>query len=210
MNIAPLDITNKAQFDDFYAIYCVSFPLSEQKPYEELLRMGRLPSYTIFTVRIDEETLGFCIMFHTTEIDFYLLEYMAIDVQKRSLGLGSKLFLTALEYLVQEHGLKPLLIEIDSPEKPSHEQNIREKREQFYRKLGARKIDSLDYILPLKSDEPPPPMELLVYHPNLAHISREELKCWLEILYTNVYGCDKNDARIEAMLKDTPPILNLI
>ncbi len=210
MHIVPLDTTNKAQFDDFYAIYCASFPLSEQKSYEELLRMGSSSFYTIFTAQYDEQTLGFCILFHDTNVDFYLLEYMAIDTQKRSLGLGSKLLLASTEVLIKRYGLKPLLIEIDSPEKPSDEQHIREKREQFYRKQGARKIDPFDYILPLNSDEAPPPMELLVYHPTLTHISKENLKRWLEILYTNVYGCDKNDARIEAMLKDTPPILNLI
>jgi ribosomal protein S18 acetylase RimI-like enzyme len=210
MRIAPLEINDRTRFDAFYAIYRVSFPLSEQKPYEELLRMGSLASYTIFTAQFDEEILGFCIMFHDGEVDFYLLEYMAVDVQKRSLGLGSKLFLASLEYLVQQHGLKPLLIEIDSPEKPSNEQYIREKREQFYRKLGCKKIDPFDYILPLNSNEPPPPMELLVYHPHLTELSKEHLKQWLKILYTNVYGCNKNDIRIEAMLEHTPPILNLI
>jgi GNAT superfamily N-acetyltransferase len=210
MHIAPLDIKDKARFDAFYAIYRVSFPLSEQKSYEELLRMGSLASYTIFTAQNDEEILGFCIMFHEHEVDFYLLEYMAIDAQKRSLGLGSKLFRTSIQHLIHTYGLKPLVIEIDSPEKPSDEQHIREKREQFYRKQGARKIDSFDYILPLKSDETPPPMELLVYHPSLTHISKEQLRCWLEALYANVYGCDKDDVRIAVMLKNTPPILDLI
>jgi len=210
MHIAPLEINDRARFDAFYAIYRVSFPLSEQKSYEELLRMGSLASYTIFTAQNNEEILGFCIMFHDSEVDFYLLEYMAIDAQKRSLGLGSKLFLASIDSLVQQHGLKPLVIEIDSPEEPSPEQHIREKREQFYRKLGCKKIDPFDYILPLKSDEAPPPMELLIYHPTLAHLFKEDLRCWLETLYTKVYGCDKNDARIAVMLKNTPPILNLI
>jgi GNAT superfamily N-acetyltransferase len=210
MHIAPLEINDRERFDAFYAIYRVSFPLSEQKSYEELLRMGSLASYTIFTAQNNEEILGFCIMFHDREVDFYLLEYMAIDAQKRSLGLGSKLFRTSTQHLIHAYGLKPLVIEIDSPEKPSDEQHTREKREQFYRKQGARKIDSFDYILPLKSDETPPPMELLVYHPSLTHISKEQLRCWLEALYANVYGCDKDDVRIAVMLKNTPPILDLI
>jgi GNAT superfamily N-acetyltransferase len=210
MHIAPLEINDRERFDAFYAIYRVSFPLSEQKSYGELLRMGSLASYTIFTAQNNEEILGFCIMFHDREVDFYLLEYMAIDAQKRSLGLGSKLFRTSMQHLIHTYGLKPLVIEIDSPEKPSDEQHTREKREQFYRKQGARKIDSFDYILPLKSDETPPPMELLVYHPSLTHISKEQLRCWLEALYSNVYGCDKDDVRIAVMLKNTPPILDLI
>jgi hypothetical protein len=210
MHIAPLEINDRARFDAFYAIYRVSFPLSEQKSYEELLRMGSLPSYTIFTAQNDEAILGFCIVFHDSEVDFYLLEYMAIDAQKRSLGLGSKLFLASIDSLVQQHGLKPLIIEIDSSKKPSPEQPIRKKREQFYRKLGCKKIDPLDYILPLKSDETPPPMELLVYHPTLNHLSKEHLKRWLEILYTKVYSCSINDARLTTMLEQMPPILNLI
>lgn len=210
MRIVPLDITNKTQFDDFYAIYCVSFPLSEQKPYEELLRMGSSSFYTIFTAQHDEKTLGFCIMFHKQTLDFYLLEYMAVDTQQRSLGVGSHLFTCACEYLVKTYGLKPFLIEIDSPEKPSNEQDIREKREQFYRKLGCKKVDPFDYILPLNTQEIPPPMELLVYHPSLSFISKQHLSLWLEALYTHVYGCDKNDVRLATMLEHAPPTLNLI
>lgn len=210
MRIAPLDVDNKARFDAFYAIYRVSFPLSEQKSYEELLRMAHSSFYTIFIALHEEEILGFCIMFHEQTLDFYLLEYMAIAAEKRSLGLGSTLFISAVEHLDITYGLKPLLIEIDSPEKPSNEQYIREKREQFYRKLGCKKIDSFDYILPLKSDEAPPPMELFVYHPSLTQISKEVLKLWLEALYFHVYGCDKNDPRLATMLEYAPPILNLI
>ena len=210
MRIVPLDITNKPQFDDFYAIYCVSFPLSEQKSKEALLAMQTLTSYTIFIAEDDETILGFCIVFHDKDADFYLLEYMAVDTQQRSLGVGSHLFTCACEYLVKTYGLKPFLIEIDSPEKPSNEQDIKEKREQFYRKLGCKKVDPFDYILPLNTQETPPPMELLVYHPSLSSISKQHLSLWLEALYTHVYGCDKNDVRLATMLEHAPPTLNLI
>ena len=124
--------------------------------------------------------------------------------------MGSHLFICACEYLVKTYGLKPFLIEIDSREKPSNEQDIKEKREQFYRKLGCKKVDPFDYILPLNTQETPPPMELLVYHPSLSFISKQHLSLWLEALYTHVYGCDKNDVRLATMLEHAPPTLNLI
>ncbi|DAB36684.1 MAG TPA: GNAT family N-acetyltransferase [Sulfurospirillum cavolei] len=210
LHVKALEHDHREEFDGFYAIYSTAFPPSEQKPREVLLAMCRASFYTIYLAYNDEKIVGFCIMYHPWNEDFFLLEYMAVDETLRGIGLGSTLLKQSIEALYQNYGVRALLIEIDSPEKSSAEQYIREKREQFYRKLGCKKIDPFDYILPLKSDEIPPPMELLVYHPTLMHISREDLKRWLEILYSNVYGCDKDDARIEAMLEHTPPILNLI
>ena len=135
---------------------------------------------------------------------------MAVDETLRGIGLGSTLLKQSIEALYQNYGIRALLIEIDSPEKSSAEQEIREKRELFYRRLGALKIDPFDYILPSQTKEEAPPMELLVYHPSLREVSKERLQTWLEKLYTNVYGCEANDDRIALMLKDAPHSFTLI
>ena len=87
---------NRDSFDDFYAIYSVSFPQSEQKSKEDLLMMLHSFNYTIFISKIETQMVGFCIIFHSEQTSFYLLEYMAIDVAQRSLGIGSKLFFHAI------------------------------------------------------------------------------------------------------------------
>lgn len=210
MHIAPLLRDNPTLFDAFYGIYRVSFPLSEQKSKEALLAMHASASYTIFIAQNDEIILGFCIVFHDKDADFYLLEYMAVDPQRRDLGIGTHLFSASYTYVQQRYGLKPLLIEIDSPKTPSLDKALREKRAHFYRKLGAKTIDALEYILPLKSTEIPPAMELLLYHPTLNCIAKETLKSWLEQIYTNVYGCEANDTRIMTMLHHSPELFHLI
>lgn len=210
LHVKALAPHSREEFDGFYAIYSTAFPPSEQKSYEALLRMQTATTYTIYLAFYDEKIVGFCIMYHPHQEDFYLLEYMAIDETKRGIGLGSTLLEQSIEQLFHVHGIRPLLIEIDSPEKHSFEQDIREKRERFYRHLGALKIDPFDYILPLQTTQEPPPMELLVYHPSLKILSKETLHLWLEKLYVNVYGCAKEDARIAHMLAEVPPILNLI
>jgi len=201
---------NKDGFNDFYAIYSVSFPESEQKSEEDLLTMLHSPNYTIFTSKIETKTVGFCIIFHSKQTSFYLLEYMAIDATQRNLGLGSKLFLNAIMQTFSNYGIKPILIEIDSPEVKSEEQEQREKRERFYKKLGCRKIDTFDYILAIQNHKIAPPMELLVYHSGMQNILKPQLKEWLEDIYTLVYGCAKDDERIDEMLSHVPQILNLI
>lgn len=208
--IKALEKQNTHEFDGFYAIYSISFPKSEQKSRDALLKMQHSSSYTIYLALNDEKIVGFCIMYHPSQDDFFLLEYMAIDETQRGIELGSTLLKWSIEHLFNTQGIRALLIEIDSPEKSSTEQEIREKREQFYRRLGALKIDPFDYILALQSNEEAPPMELLVYHPHMKTVAKTTLKIWLEKLYVNVYGCKHDDQRIAQMLESTPPILNLI
>ena len=210
LKVHALEQNNTHEFDGFYAIYSVSFPLSEQKSRDALLQMVHTSFYTIYLAYNDEKIVGFCIMYHPHNEDFFLLEYMAIDEKERGIGLGSTLLKNSIEHLFNTHGIRALLIEIDSPEKDSNEKEIRKKREQFYRRLGALKIDPFDYILALQSSEEAPAMELLVYHPYMKEVSKETLHLWLEKLYTDVYGCSKNDSRIAHMLECVPPILNLI
>ena len=210
LQIKALEQNNTEEFDGFYAIYSTAFPLSEQKSRDALLQMQHATFYTIYLAYNDEKIVGFCIMYHPHNEDFFLLEYMAIDETQRGIGLGSTLLKSSTEQLFKKQGTRALLIEIDSPEKSSTEQEICEKREQFYRRLGALKLDPFDYILALQSSEEAPPMELLVYHPSIREVSKATLQIWLEKLYTDVYGCTKNDPRIAHMLADVPPILYLI
>lgn len=201
---------NRDGFDEFYAIYSISFPLSEQKSKEELLKMLHSSCCTIFISKNNNKTTGFCIIFHSLQTSFYLLEYMAVDTTKRSSGIGSKLFSYATRQIFSKNGIKPLLIEIDSSEEKSDEQEIREKREQFYKKLGCRKINQFDYILAIKNDKKAPPMKLLVYYNSIQNISKSLLQEWLEDIYMLVYGCSKDDERISKMLLDVPQILKLV
>ena len=210
LHVKALTREDAQEFDGFYAIYSTAFPRSEQKSRDALLQMQHASFYTIYLAYNDEKNVGFCIMYHPYDEDFFLLEYMAVDENQRGIGLGSTLLKNSIEQLFETHGTRALLIEIDSPEKSSVEQEIREKREAFYRRLGALKIDPFDYILPSQTSELAPPMELLVYHPTLREISKETLQTWLEKLYVDVYGCSKTDSRIAHMLAHVPPILTLM
>lgn len=209
LHVKHLTAQNALAFDGFYAIYATAFPKSEQKSKETLLAMLEAPFYTIYLAYNDDKIIGFCIIYHAQNDDFFLLEYMAIDARERTKGLGSFLLKESIKMLFKHKGTSPILIEIDSPEHASSEQEIREKREHFYRKMGALKIDSFEYILPLQSDETPPPMELLLLHYPHTTLQKNTLKRWLETLYSDVYGCFKEDIRIAQMLHNIPQTLHL-
>ncbi len=208
--IYALQKHDKEGFEAFYAIYSLSFPLSEQKSKEALFEMLSSNHYTIFVAYETTQCVGFCIIFHPLHLDFYLLEYIATHNAIRGKGIGSNLLAHSIQTIYHEHGQKPLLVEIDSPDVESEEIKVRLKREQFYRNIGCLKLDQFDYILGLKSTQTPPPMELLVYHPDLKSISKEMLQSWLESIYTLVYDCEKEDKRIAQMLLHVKPTINLI
>ena len=210
LSIKTLSHQNTSEFDGFYAIYSRAFPLSEQKSRDALVAMQQASCYTIYLAYDDEKIVGFCIMYHPYNEDFFLLEYMAIDEKKRSLGFGSTLLTHSIEQLFATHGTRIILIEIDAPKEASLEQTICTKREEFYRRLGALKIESFEYILPLQLHGKPPPMKLLVYCPTVCTLSKKMLQTWLEKLYMGVYGCSKNDPRITQMLHGVPATLRLI
>lgn len=210
LSIIPINLDKNATFDEFYAIYNLSFPSSEQKPKEALHEMCSNINYTIFAAYDEGEMVGFTILYHPLSESFYLLEYIGVAPEKRGRGIGQHLFTVALKHLFHTKGAKPLLIEIDSTKAPSNENALRVKREMFYRHLGCRKIEPFTYILGLKSTSMPILMELLVYHSSIEYISKKLLREWVEALYTRVYGCERTDPRIEQMFAQTPTTLHLI
>ena len=212
LDIKPLLADNPLAFDDFYAIYQGAFPPCEQKSKDAILAIIESSSYTIFTAFADKKMVGFSIMYHPQNDDFFLLEYIATSPTQHSKGLGSSLLKQSMQILFDTYGKRPLLIEIESLKYTAneHERTIRHKRELFYRRLGALKIDLLDYIFPLENGETPPLMEILIYAPNLGQITKTTLHTWLEKLYVNVYQCPKNDPRITQMLAPLPETLTLI
>lgn len=195
------------EFDGFYAIYCSSFPQHEQKSKETLLHIKDSLEYTIFLAYHDEKIVGFSIMYHPIMHDFFLLEYVAIDETLRGIGVGSSLLKESFQRLIETYGNRPIVIEIDLP---NHENDRLkcQKREEFYRRLGALKIENLTYILPLDASQPQK-MELMLYNYHSSKIPKATLHLWVETLYVHVYGCAKNDPRIIKMFENSSSFFRL-
>lgn len=210
LHVKVLTQGDMANFDDLYAIYALSFPHSEQKSRDALIKMLHSPAYTFYIACNDEKNLGFCVMYHPLNEDFFLLEYMAINEEQRGLGVGSFLLRHSIEQLFSTQGTRALLVEIEASSSSTKKPNVNQKRELFYRGLGFLKIDPFNYILPLKSDEMPPPMKLLVYYPQVSSLSKKMLHLWILKLYVDVYESSCDDIRISQMFHNTPSTLTLI
>ena len=169
------------------------------------------PNYRFFLAQDRDTVAGFSISFVAAAESFCLLEYMAVDKRCRGHGVGSELFKETTSTVRGEYGVMPILLEVDSDRELSADQELRRRRQNFYRRLGCRRIADCAYILPLPGEGPTPEMDLFIHLPApMPTIRRAKLERWLEVIYRDVYGRSADDPRIAMMLGGVPDPIQLL
>jgi GNAT superfamily N-acetyltransferase len=211
MPLAIRRVTDPASpdFDALVAIYTAAHPPSERKPVTLLAAMLERPGYLFLVATLEEAVIGFAIILLFPESDACLLEYMAIAEDKRGQGIGQFLFKQVVA--MPEVSSRYLLAEVDSDKLDCPGQLDRTRRKHFYRNLGCREVEGLNYIMPPVSTSTPPPMDIMVYRCNLPEaITRSQLQAWLQGIYVNVYAMQPDDPRIDKMIAQLPENPKLI
>ena len=199
------------RFEALYAIYCEAIGLGEQKSRADLAAMVSKPDYRLLLAQDDSTVVGFSIVYVAAGESFCLLEYIAVDKSHRGGGVGSELFEETVGVVYRSHGAIPVLLEVDSDREPSPDQEQRRRRQNFYLRLGCRRIADCAYILPLPGENAPPEMDLFVYVPEPAPtMRRAKLERWLKLIYRDVYGCSADDRRIAIMLDGVSDPIELV
>ena len=198
--IKSLKPRHSRELDQLIALYQDAIDPSEQKTPGEIRTMLSDPRYVMIVAEESGTVTGFAISMFPPAADFFLLEYMAVAANRRRNGIGELLFAEAYRY-GSTRGPSTMLLEVDQPIGSANPSNDTEARYRFYRRLGCRRIATLDYLLPLETVGAPPPMMLLAYEvPALMAVSRERLRHWLETVYAKVYAKSPADHRIGAMM----------
>lgn len=196
-----LSSRDHAGFESLFALYQSALPEHEQKSRTQLTTMLDTPGYLFLCAERAERLAGFAVVYRCQHAALALLEYLAVAVSERRSGLGASLFTRS----AQHAGDRTLLIEMDAP---SASEPFSLRRSSFYRRQGCRRMDGLEYILPLPG-KTPLPMWLLTRASRDA-LPRSELACWLRALYSEVYACETPDPRIDQMLAPLPQAVRLV
>lgn len=204
--VEQLKSCGEPAFRELYEIYSASIAEREQKPEAWICKMVRAPEYGVWMKKRGGHVTGFSILFLPRAEPFALLEYMAVAPEQRNRGVGSELFRQSMARAINADGRSvPALLEVDSDRELCGDQNMRTRRQQFYRRLGCLRIAGLHYILPLAGEGPVPEMDLMVYSTETPRqLSKGELERWLRTIYRDVYHCSPDDPRIARMLRDVP------
>jgi GNAT superfamily N-acetyltransferase len=156
--LEQLKSCDEPAFRELYEIYAASIVARERKPQEWICKMVRSPEYRVWVMKSAGRVTGFSIVFLPSAGHFALLEYMAVAAERRNSGVGSELFQQSMRAVLSEGRSLPVLLEIDSDREAGDDQQIRTRRQRFYRRLGCVQVSGLQYILPLPGlDAPPPP-----------------------------------------------------
>ena len=206
LTIFRLQSFESTEFRQLFGIYAEAIPESERKSIRALQEMLRNPLCLFLVAKIDDSVVGFSIVREFEGTSACLLEYMAVEREKRGCGIGRSLFRRAWEF-----SNRIMLLEVDSDGIDTPQREIRTKRKAFYRNLGCREIEALHFAMPSVTAEPPPAMELLVFQHELPKdIDKQRVLEWLQCIYAEVYGQRIDDFRIHAMLAGLPERVQLI
>lgn len=125
---------------DVYSYYLEIFPEDERKPLE-LLQSSYEKHYTrIIEILYKNEIIGFMILNKVKDKGYAVLDYLAILPQYRNNKFGTKALQILLE---QERENSGIFIEIEKVGlgKDIEENLLREKRKNFYEKVGFKKLN---------------------------------------------------------------------
>jgi GNAT superfamily N-acetyltransferase len=209
MQAVRIQSAEDPRFGELVRIYTDALPTSERKSTHALRQMIAEPEY-FFLAAVDvDAVVGFAIAIALVDSDAVLLEYMAVDRARRGIGIGESLFRATAAW--PELSSRFLLIEVESESADDADAEIRARRKRFYRRLGARQVEGLMYIMPPVSSAQPPAMHMLVYRDRLPDVmEKTQLRAWLEACYGRVYGVAASDPRIEAMLSGPHETIRLV
>lgn len=204
--ISRVTRADSADFEALAAIYQASIEHSEQKPVEALARAVEDPRYRFLVARRGGGVTGFAISYAPAPEDIWLLEYMAVDAQLRSGGVGAALLAATID-LHCTAGRSIGVLEVDAISGDDRQRAQKARRLAFYRRNGCRVIDSLAYILPLPGA---PPMHLLVHAPAaIGSIAKARLLDWITAFYREVYAQPVDDPRPARMVAPLPDPVTL-
>lgn len=185
------------RFEALLALYRTAIPLRERKPDAEIRGMAASSVNRVLVATADDVVTGFSTLYVGERVA--LLEYLATDPDVRGRGLGAALFAEARA----TSGL-PLLVEVDTDRVDCPDRALRSRRIRFYRRLGCRRLEPIDYISPLPGEGPAPRLDLLVAGIAGVSVPAAEVADWLREIYSAVYGCGDGDPRLVAMIAALP------
>lgn len=138
------------------AIYQQSFPPDEREPLETLLAHGADRPATHYWAAVEDQTvwgIAFFSYFPRTRMSF--LAYIAVRPDLRGGGFGARLYQRMLQQAAEDarvFGQTALgaALEVEKPALAASpaERDLRQRRIQFYQRLGAFIVDGIDFIAP--------------------------------------------------------------
>lgn len=126
----------EAEIERLYALRMQrDFPSSELKHLSSILALHRQEVYDVLGAYQDGTRIAYALVYCPRQSDVFLLDYLAVEPEMRSRGIGSEVLGLLREYY--QGRADALVIECERPKTAPDESTAR-KRIRFYQQAGAQ------------------------------------------------------------------------
>ncbi|MCT7986357.1 GNAT family N-acetyltransferase [Laspinema sp. A4] len=208
LQIVQLTDINHPDFQSALQIYLDSFPPSERQPLDILESRLSNQFYQWFIAKRENKVLGIALLYPLNATDFVVLDYLGIDKDYRSQGIGGML----MSHLVQLVKIqqKILLIEVENPQFCEDSEQAK-RRVQFYQNNGAKVLRSVRYILPPLSGDVPTEILLMMVPADLeGQLPGSLVKQLIQQVYQEMYDRPSNDALLRSFIEEVPDVVEFV
>lgn len=167
-----LELT-QSSFDELYEIMEEAFPREERRTYEQQKLLFEREEYHVYGVREGAALVAFIAVYELEKIRF--VEHLATVASTRGSGVGKSLFQECLQ--MDE---RITVLEVEKPEN-----EMAQRRINFYRRLGGHLYQDIAYVQPPFHEDVEPLPLLLMSWPD--RLSKDEVQEIIHTMYTQVY-----------------------
>lgn len=191
-------------------IYLTYFPTQETRPLEKTISMiQKDDNYHIIATLKDEKVIGISLLYLFLSLKFGLLDYMAIINQFQRKGIGTKLFSFTFKIFISKisDGIG-LLVEIQKDNMQKNSKNeVRKRRIKFYKTLGCKFLNGINYLLPSQIGGHPEEMYLMIKPiKNINSLSRDNVFEFVDAIYSKIYDYKSENLTDKVFYNSPDPI----
>lgn len=200
--------TSSEEFKDAMGIYLTSFPENERRPVATIEREMETGKSRLIIGRVDDRVVLMALLHPIKGTSFVLGDYMAIDEEYRSLGIGAA-FMNNIFNILDGIEFDYFLGEIENPY--LEEDELKARRVEFFRRLGMKELKDVRYILPPLQGTLPTEMILMVLCKTEADcLNGEEVRDILRRIFRNIYARGEDDEILALILEGMPDMIRLV
>lgn len=209
LKISEIKDVNHRNFKEAIMIYTKSFPPNERHSIDIIEKRVKENLYQMFIGRLKDKVVLMALLYPLKNTDFVLFDYIAVEKNYRSKGIGTKFIKYFLNILRKKNVKKYLIVEVENP-KYGNNKEQRKRRIEFYKRLGAKEMKNVRYMLPPLSGNSPTEMILMILPEYNDGVMQGRLVKTIVIqIYKELYDRNDNDSLLNSFIYDIDSTVKL-
>ena len=200
--------TNHEDFKEAIKIYNESFPANERHADSVIKERVEKGLSRLFIGRVESKVVFMALFWPLRNTKFILFDYVAVKKNYRNEGIGTKFVENIFDTVKAEDAY--FILEVENPDYGNNREE-RTSRVEFYKRLKAKKMKDVRYILPPLSGTIPEEMILMVLSRDKKDkFSGELVKKTIIQIYKELYGRNEDDPLLKSFINNVPTEVELI